>query len=258
MASCVLINADDYGLTDRVCDAINELALCGAISNTTLMLCADGAPERIGRKQVPSVAEISGVHLQLTSGTPISPIGDIPSLVDAAGRFHDPRKTPVNPIEVEIEWRAQVELAKELLGKTPTHIDSHHGMHRLPDLFPVYLKIAREYSIPFRGANNELREVIISKNLNGTSSIVRDWTGSCTGVEGLLNSVQRTYKEFHSPRVIEIVTHPGFSDDTLRGISSLNDKRNCDYEGLLKARETLELERIGCKMSSFHEVNKFA
>lgn len=55
------------------------------------------------------------------------------------------------PAEVEKEIRAQVELALKV-GIRPTHLDSHMGTLFIPAYFPVYVKVAREYGLPFLAA----------------------------------------------------------------------------------------------------------
>jgi predicted glycoside hydrolase/deacetylase ChbG (UPF0249 family) len=53
--------------------------------------------------------------------------------------------------EVEKEIRAQVELAMKV-GIHPTHLDSHMGTLFDPAYFPAYVKVAREYGLPFLAA----------------------------------------------------------------------------------------------------------
>jgi len=159
----VIINADDYGLSNGVCEAINELAKLGAISNTTMMLCAEGAPDTISAMLTSETRKIAGVHLQLTGGSPLSDFSEIPSLIQERGKFKDPRKELVDPAEVYVEWKSQIELSIKLLGKRPTHIDSHHGMQRNSNLFPVYARLAEEYELPFRGANDGVKATIVQE-----------------------------------------------------------------------------------------------
>lgn len=258
MSSKIIINADDYGLTDGVTEAINELANIKAISNTTLMLCANGAPARISNRLTGDVRKIAGIHLQLTGGKPLSNCKEVPSLVDSEGFFKDPRKHQVNPNEVLIEWTKQIKTGSEILNKTPTHLDSHHGMHRIPELFEVYVQLAKSLNIPFRGMNDGLQERVIKEKLRGTSAIVRDWTASCTGETGLVSMIRSVREKLHSPKVIEVVSHPGHCDGELIAISTLNKKRECDYLGLRQAKENCVLEAAGFERSSFGEIKDFA
>jgi len=228
----VIVNADDYGLTDGVCSSINELAEIGGISNTTLMLCAKGAPDRIALYLTNEIRSMAGVHLQLSSGMPIANRSLVASLIDENDTFVDPRKQIVDEKQVEIEWRAQIELAIKLLGKRPSHIDSHHGMHRIPTLFPIYTSLASEYGVPFRGANNHLREIIKEQGLVGTRALVRNWTGKCTGFEALILEIENVANTYPDSNVIEVVSHPGYCDENLTRISSLSSARECDHNAL--------------------------
>jgi predicted glycoside hydrolase/deacetylase ChbG (UPF0249 family) len=108
MAS-VLINADDFGLTDGVCRSIATLFECSGISNTSVMISVERAAERIRSHLPVDVRRFVGVHLQITPenhhGIPLSPPREIPTLVDGSGRFKPLGHTDwVNPAEVELEW----------------------------------------------------------------------------------------------------------------------------------------------------------
>ncbi len=106
----VVINADDFGISDGVCRSIGALLEAGAVSNTTLMLGADGALERIDRWRGRDLRGIAGVHLQLTSGIPLCGPGQVPSLIDGStGRFRQKEDLAnADPDEVPREWTLQV------------------------------------------------------------------------------------------------------------------------------------------------------
>jgi hypothetical protein len=83
----------------------------------------------------------------------------VKSLLDSSGYLQPLCETlyeTVQPEEVEIEIRAQIDKALSL-GLNPTHLDSHMGcLIYNPDLFRVYLKVAREYGIPAMVSRNEM------------------------------------------------------------------------------------------------------
>jgi hypothetical protein len=79
-----------------------------------------------------------GVHVNLTEGTPISPPDMVRGLLDADGCFPGNAAQTRNlwraghlAKQIETEIEAQVRLAMDL-GVSPTHCDSHHGIHKLP------------------------------------------------------------------------------------------------------------------------------
>jgi chitin disaccharide deacetylase len=230
----LIVNADDYGLSDGICLAVNELAAVGAISTTTLMVAADGALDRYRRHSVAPLTGRVGVHLQLTSGVPVSPAREVPTLLAPdTGRFGDPRTADPNPDEVELEWRRQIQTAGELLGGPPSHLDSHHDVHRLPGLTAVYVGLAREFGLAVRGAPDARDELRLA-GVRGTTVFVDHWTG--TGQDGrrLLDAVRRALRADSAESVVELVTHPGYNDPYLTRISGMNATREADFGGLLE------------------------
>jgi predicted glycoside hydrolase/deacetylase ChbG (UPF0249 family) len=167
----------------------------------------------------------------------LSPAAEIPSLVEAAtGRFRDPRKSELlpDPGEVEAEWRRQIEVAIELLGGLPNHLDSHHGMHRREDLFEIYVKLAAELNVPVRGAAGAIGVRMRSRGIRGSVAIVRDWSGRSLGAQELKRQVEAKIAEHPSESVIEVVVHPGYCDEYLKSVSSLSSAREDEHRGLME------------------------
>jgi len=231
----IVINADDYGLTDGVCRSIKTLLDLNAISNTTIMIAADGAPSRCRLHDVSSIAGRAGVHLQLTGGRPISPLRDVPSLVDrTTGLFLPPDQAGnCHPGEVLVEWRRQIETVAALLGERPTHLDSHHGAHRLPEFTPAYLTLAVEFHLPVRGGTTIGQLETATHGVRSSAVSVNTWTGRGLGLAELKTTILQYLHRVKSDTPIEIVTHPGFCDATLASISGLNILRETDHAVLL-------------------------
>ena len=83
----LIVNADDFGLTLGVSKGIVDAHKEGIVSSTTLMAngAAFGTAVSISRR-TPGLG--IGVHLNLTTGKPVSPARSIPTLVDRDGRLH--------------------------------------------------------------------------------------------------------------------------------------------------------------------------
>jgi predicted glycoside hydrolase/deacetylase ChbG (UPF0249 family) len=133
----LIVNADDFGMSRGVTDAVILAHRYGFLTSTSLMVnmpAAEYAVQRLAR--VPGLGV--GIHLNICAGRPVLPAPEIPSLVGADGNFHSPasmiRKLwtwRVSPREIEAEFRAQIRWMKDR-GITPTHADSHHHMHIYP------------------------------------------------------------------------------------------------------------------------------
>jgi len=56
--------------------------------------------------------------------------------------------------EVLAEVRAQLKRFREIMGRDPTHFDSHHHSHReVPAVFEAILAVAWETGLPVRSAS---------------------------------------------------------------------------------------------------------
>lgn len=236
-----IVNADDFGYSDGICKSILELLNANAISATSLMCAAHGASERFRRWHVVDLRGIAGVHLQLTGGRPLSPVAEVPTLVDPeTGNFRNPRKGDLPEVEqVEVEWRRQIQLACDVLGGTPSHLDSHHGVHRIPELFHLYCGLAAELGVPVRGATGAIATRMRTQSIIGTTTLVRDWTGRSLGPESLRQMVNSAFEEDVDAQVVEVISHPGYNDAYLTSVSSLSAAREQDHEALL------QLSRMG-------------
>lgn len=233
----IIINADDFGLSDGICKSILELFDIEAITNTSLMVAAPNALKTIKNWGGNNLLGVAGVHLQLTGGLPLTSIKEVHSLVDPVSKkFWDPRKgAPPIPHEVEKEWRRQINTACDLLGGLPTHIDSHHGVHRIPELFGIYRKLADEFGIPMRGAvSGPIKEIIVKDRLKATVAIVREWTGRMLDSNNLLNQIETVSTTNPDEKIIEVISHPGYSDDYLKSISSFSTVRENDHAVLFE------------------------
>ena len=233
----LVINADDFGISRGVNEAIADLLASDAISSTTLMMCerfVEEGVERYGKE----LSGRAGVHLQLTGYKPLLARSVVPSLYDEEGnRFR--KKTNVHLCQAEdvyAEWVTQLSRAA-LLGIEPTHIDTHHCVHLNPQFLDVYLQIAKERNLPVRGDRGVVAEKMGSRGVCGTTVIIRGWTGSGGGEGALLRALEEEKERNQSSEVrgriaVEVIAHPGYVDEYLQQYSSLNTARVGDYEVL--------------------------
>ena len=150
----LIVNADDFGLTQQVSRAILDAHREGIVTSTTLM--ANGgafdAAVSMGRREYTLGI---GVHLNLTEGVPVSEARKIRTLTNLKGRLY---LTPplllmgimtrqVKLAEVEIELWQQI-LKVLGAGILPTHLDGHKHVHILPGVSDIVIRLAQEFSIP--------------------------------------------------------------------------------------------------------------
>lgn len=133
----LIVNADDFGMSRGITDAIVVAHRYGFLTSTSLMVNMRAVDYAVSRAPAfPALA--IGVHLNICQGRPLLPARDVRTLVDDNGEFYSPREMAVRlwtwrvaPAEIEREFRAQIRWMKER-GFAPSHADSHHHMHIYP------------------------------------------------------------------------------------------------------------------------------
>jgi hopanoid biosynthesis associated protein HpnK len=149
----LIVNADDFGWTEGVNRGIAEAHGNGIVSSASLLAngaAFPGAAELARREPRLGV----GVHLNLSDGPPMLPRWEVPSLVSGAGLFFGGTgaalvrlwRGRLRVVEVEREWDAQIQKVRDA-GIQPTHLDGHKHVHMLPRLFEIALRLARRHGI---------------------------------------------------------------------------------------------------------------
>ncbi len=145
----LIVNADDYGLTEATSRAILDCHSRGIVTSTSVLTLAPG----FGRTAswLADHPELGvGVHLALVGeDPPLLSAAEIPTLVDASGRL--PRSWRqfssraalgrIDSADIERELSAQIDLAIST-GAALTHLDSHQHLHEWPTLWPAVQRLA--------------------------------------------------------------------------------------------------------------------
>lgn len=247
----VIINADDFGLTEGVCAGIVRAIETGAVTSTTAMVCVPGAMQRLQR-WAPRIAGHIGAHLQLTSGTPILPPQSVPSLVRSDGKFPARRKEIQGPRTEEVlaEWQAQIE-SLVAAGIEPTHLDSHHHVHGLPAVFPAFCELARQYSLPARSLDLEMSRHLWAAGVPCIDRTLTGWYGGELSVKTLVRQLQEGIHEYPDAKTFEVMCHPGFADGSLPSLSRYVTERELELEVLCNPDLQRELAEAGFACRGF-------
>lgn len=151
----VIVNADDFGATLGLNDAIIKAHKNGIVNSTSLMVTLKYVKEAVeSAKQLPNLKV--GLHLNLTNEYCASNPKKISLLVDEKGKFKNGFLNLLilsflHPFKLRKqilhETIAQVLLFKKT-GLTLSHIDSHRHVHAIPAIFSIVKKVAKKYNIP--------------------------------------------------------------------------------------------------------------
>lgn len=136
----LVVNADDLGLSRGVNAGIVEAHERGVVTSASLMV-RQSAAEAGARCAERHPALAIGLHLDL--GQWDYEQGEWATAYE--------RCDLEDPGAVEAECRAQVEAFRGLLGRDPTHVDSHQHVHTSEPVATVAAKIAAGLGVPLRG-----------------------------------------------------------------------------------------------------------
>lgn len=268
----LIINADDFGLSPGVSRGILRAYREGILTSTTFMVNFPWAGEMAGwLRDAPGLGV--GLHLNLTTGAPVLPPSEVPSLVGPDGRFGRSLLRllrRLQPAEAEAEWSAQVARFAALVGRLPTHLDTHRYLQAWPPLCGAMLRVARRYGVravrvlppdvfppgtfprwspagPLLGA--ALRRTTAMIRQSGLAAPDRTMAGDFD-LPGLLARLDRV-----EDGVTELVTHPGEVDDLLRGLSSLQAQREVELAALTAPEARQRVEARGIRLIHFGDLS---
>ena len=156
MAICnkIIINADDYGYSLSVNQAILLSFQRALINSTSLMANMAGFEDAVDLVHTHSLLRGKvGIHLNLTEGYPLSPdIRRCPRFCGADGQFIYRREQPLFLLNRQERKAVYIELKMQLdrvleSGVEPVHLDSHHHVHTEWAIARIVRRLSREYGI---------------------------------------------------------------------------------------------------------------
>ncbi len=135
----LVVNADDLGLSAAVNEGIFAAHERGLVTSASLMVRQAAAP---------AAAEEAAAHPELAIGLHI----DLGEWIYESGDWIQAylHCDSDDPASVEAECRAQVERFRALLGRDPTHLDSHQHVHESEPARGVAEALAAELRAPLR------------------------------------------------------------------------------------------------------------
>lgn len=267
----LVIHADDLGVAHSVDVASFDALDRGAVSSASVMVPTPWISEVAAYARAHPTADL-GLHLTLTSEWETYRWGSVESadrvqsLLAPDGTFPRDVKSvaaTATPVEVEREIRAQVERAIAL-GIRPTHLDSHMGaLFSTPELFAAYVKVAREYRLPFLALRGDprtasrppltARDVLFDALVMAGPEVPRDrWKAF------YLNAVATL-----APGLTYMIVHLGRDDSELQAVTVGHEAygsawRQRDYDVVTSPEFRKALEDNGVVLVTWRELGKLA
>jgi len=149
----LIVNADDFGMSETVNDAVIRAFTEGMLTSCSLMVTGEAFEHAVGLAHAhPGLAV--GIHLVTVLGRAVLPAAEIPTLVDATGNFA--ANSVVAGLKYYFSPQARRELRRELsaqfekfaaTGLRLSHIDGHLHMHVHPVVFRAAVELGTRYGV---------------------------------------------------------------------------------------------------------------
>jgi chitin disaccharide deacetylase len=211
----LVVNADDLGLSRGISDGILEAHTEGIVTSASLMVSAAGAEDAV---------RAAADHAQLSLGL----------------HFVDDDSDLEDPVVAARSFNSQLERFRALVGRGPTHVDSHHHVHSAsPRRRAVFAELVEPLGVPLRG-QSEVPYV---------GAFWGQWQAGVTK----LRHIQRPFllqliRTMVGEGLTEIGCHPGRVGDFS---SSYLHERAVELATLTEAGLREEIAALGVELASF-------
>ena len=218
----LIVNADDLGASEGINRGIIEAHVHGVVTSASLMTTGRAAVE---------AAALAREHAALSVGLHWDVWGE------------DERESDLSDAAaVRIELERQLDDFASLMGRPPTHLDSHKHAHRDEVAMPVFIDVARQLGVPVRGDGR----------VQYIGGFYAQWEPGVTELEYVsVEFLQRLLSTEVTAGWTEIGCHPGFRS---AGFSSTYDReREVEIETLTDPRVRESIEALRLRLSSFSD-----
>lgn len=256
----LIIHADDYGLTASVSEGILKAHAHGLVTSTSILMTHVTPRELVWLRSDPTLD--LGLHLNLTSGSPVSGLSDVPTLLQLRRVFTIPRlEDPDSPHKrFDFSGIPTEELARELTAQVAagratglplSHLDTHHHIHRDPRIFGMVLQLAHQEGLALRTLSEAQRKACREAGVPTVEVFLGDWFGA-GGItrEALLEAVSTVGKDQQA----ELMCHPGLVSETLEALSSYSAERAAELTLLQEESLRAALRNQGVRLIGWRDV----
>jgi predicted glycoside hydrolase/deacetylase ChbG (UPF0249 family) len=219
-ASYLIINADDFGASTGVNRGIAELHDLGVVTSTSLMVTG---------REVSDAAALARARPGLSVGLHWDVWGE------------DDREFDLSDLDaVERELRVQLAAFSELVGRAPSHLDSHRHAHRRDGVEEIFREAGAELGVPVRGDGA----------VNHVSDFYAQWEWMVTdlehvSVEALVGVLERKI----GPGWHELACHPGYVSSDFDSI--YHHEREAELATLSDPAVRDAIAALGIRLASY-------
>ncbi|MCC5950773.1 MAG: ChbG/HpnK family deacetylase [Acidimicrobiia bacterium] len=271
----LIVNADDYGLTDGVSRAVLDAHRHGIVTSTSVLALAPGF-ERGASWLADAPTLGTGAHLAAVGeDPPLLSAREIPSLVDRRGRLplswrqFLPRIAAgrIDPADVRREFAAQLERIRSA-GVDIDHLDTHQNLHLWPSVRRVVMELGDRYGVKVirvtRSTARSVVGVVVARLARDLERRCEDegwaYAAASTGLDEAGNldrpamiAALGRLAATGAPSA-ELATHPGQADDADLGRYRWGYQWADELAALRSSEVRATVEELGFRLGTFGDL----
>ena len=220
---CV-VNVDDFGISEGVNHGVVDAHRASVVTSASLMVNMRHTAHAVALAQANPDLSV-GLHVNFTNetGPPIVDLDDV-----AACR---------------IQLAGQIDCFESLLGRKPTHLDSHHHVHRRAALNRVFAEAANELGVPLRD----------DPPVRFFGSFYGAWDGESHPEQISVEMLEQMLATF-GPGITEFATHVGYVDPSFQ--SDYRNEREIELRTLLDPRVPQLFDSLSIRRVAFSDLHR--
>jgi chitin disaccharide deacetylase len=218
----LIINADDFGASVGVNRGILETHVRGVVTSASLMVTGRAVEEAVA---------MGRDHPGLSLGLHWDVWGE------------DEREFDLRDEQaVRDEFRAQLDRFERLVGRLPSHVDSHRHAHREPGLMSLFQELVEPLGVPLRG-DGRVRFV---------GGFYAQWEWKVTNLEYVsVRFLETMLSEEASEGWTELSCHPGYVSPDYTAVYLT--ERETEVRTLTDPRIRQAIDCLGIHLASYQD-----
>ena len=216
----LIVNADDFGASAGINRGILECHARGIVTSTSLMVTGRAVNEAVARsRDYPALA--IGLHF------------------DVCGE--DERDFDTSDVAaVKGEFHRQLDAFHHLLGRPPTHIDSHRHVHREEHLMPLFRDWVAPLGVPLRHDGR----------VGYVGGFYAQWEWQVTNLEYVsVRFLQQLLREEVPEGWTEFSCHPGYRSPDFQSVYL--QERETEVRTLTDSAIRETIAKLGIRLVSY-------
>jgi predicted glycoside hydrolase/deacetylase ChbG (UPF0249 family) len=216
----LIINADDFGASTGINRGILACHMRGVVMSASLMVTGRAVREAVSMSRDHPVLAV-GLHW------------------DVCGE--DERQFDLTDRDaVRDEFRRQLDRFYDLLGRLPTHVDSHRHAHQEEGLMPLFKELVAPLGVPLRNGGR----------VRFVGGFYAQWEWRVTNLEYVgVPFLQQMLREEVPPGWTEFSCHPGYPSSDFTSVYLA--EREQEVRTLTDPRIRQTIDELGIRLASY-------